>query len=594
MIKFQESNFYKSLQDFFINSNKETFLQFLAEFYNRTEDIINKNDNQDELIKELRELYLEFNEKGIDDNIVREKVNYFIENNGKLKDIIPKVTTNTNNIKNISSQLNNLDNNVNSLNEKINEVAGTGTTTEIVQSKVEDMAEKGLIQAYTLGNGTVSYLKIDDTFKNMITENEKEVINKITSSNFGSATIDKRWFCKKTIKPDYTIFSVDIKTFGVCTLIVELFETDGTNLIKTKEFTKKSNDGFTTVDLNYKTSKETYISVRFSREDGETGTLQFINDSALSSYTTDIAITEETLNITQLRSVPVGIGINLVAERIITAFDKIKGITPFLLSKEVTVDINGNGDYTSINSAISNTNEKEIIYIKEGEYQEAIKCFNKEIYLKGLDKERCKIININGLYANPPAEISCGIFENLTFYAKKTDESNDTTSVAGAYGVHIESDYSTNKKMIFKNCDFISDFYPAIGIGLRPNFTPIFENCRFYSNAETMTGINGNSIDLGSIYFHDSNTNLRGGQGIIFKNCEFYSKNKLITPYGINSDNVVNVSFINCVGYSENLGITNVVNRRNSTSEGMWSGNCIKLTKESFGNNIDELNYKWS
>ena len=87
MSKFEESNFYKALQDFFINADKKTFLQFLAEFYNRTEGIIDKNNIQDDLIKELRELYLEFNEKGIDENIVREKVNYFLENSVKIKDI---------------------------------------------------------------------------------------------------------------------------------------------------------------------------------------------------------------------------------------------------------------------------------------------------------------------------------------------------------------------------------------------------------------------------------------------------------------------------------------------------------------------------
>ena len=105
MSKFEESNFYKALQDFFINADKKTFLQFLAEFYNRTEGIIDKNNIQDDLIKELRELYLEFNEKGIDENIVREKVNYFLENSVKIKDVITKLTRNTNNIKNISSQL---------------------------------------------------------------------------------------------------------------------------------------------------------------------------------------------------------------------------------------------------------------------------------------------------------------------------------------------------------------------------------------------------------------------------------------------------------------------------------------------------------
>ena len=98
MSKFEESNFYKALQDFFINADKKTFLQFLAEFYNRTESIIDKNDIQDDLIKELRELYLEFNEKGIDENIVREKVNYFLENSGKIQDIITKLYKNENEI----------------------------------------------------------------------------------------------------------------------------------------------------------------------------------------------------------------------------------------------------------------------------------------------------------------------------------------------------------------------------------------------------------------------------------------------------------------------------------------------------------------
>ena len=105
MLEFKESKFYKLLQDFFINNNKETFIQFLAEFYNKTESIIIKNEMQDEIIKELREMFLLFNEEGIDENIVREKVDYFIEKSEEIQDIISKLFTNTNNIKNISSQL---------------------------------------------------------------------------------------------------------------------------------------------------------------------------------------------------------------------------------------------------------------------------------------------------------------------------------------------------------------------------------------------------------------------------------------------------------------------------------------------------------
>ena len=98
MSKFEESNFYKALQDFFINADKKTFLQFLAEFYNRTEGIIDKDNIQDDLIKELRELYLEFNEKGIDEKIVKEKVNYFIENSIKIQNINKKLLRHENEI----------------------------------------------------------------------------------------------------------------------------------------------------------------------------------------------------------------------------------------------------------------------------------------------------------------------------------------------------------------------------------------------------------------------------------------------------------------------------------------------------------------
>ena len=139
MIEFKESKFYKLLQDFFINNNKETFLQLLAEFYNMTEGIIDKNKNQDELIKELRELYIKFNEEGIDENKVREKVNYFLENSVKIKDIIVKLITNTNNIEDITSELDRC--------AKKSEVVKKG------QVDLDEMTERTL-QAIENGQGT--------------------------------------------------------------------------------------------------------------------------------------------------------------------------------------------------------------------------------------------------------------------------------------------------------------------------------------------------------------------------------------------------------------------------------------------------------
>ena len=140
MSKFEESNFYKALQDFFINADKKTFLQFLAEFYNRTEGIIDKNNIQDDLIKELRELYLEFNEKGIDENIVREKVNYFLENNEKMK--------------NINKKLNNIEQKIKEINAIVDlgcKNDGKFDNTEILQNAIENHKDSGLLLYFPKG-----------------------------------------------------------------------------------------------------------------------------------------------------------------------------------------------------------------------------------------------------------------------------------------------------------------------------------------------------------------------------------------------------------------------------------------------------------
>ena len=147
MIEFKESKFYKLLQDFFINNNKETFLQMLGEFYNRTEGIIDKNKNQDDLIKELRELYLEFNEKGIDKNIVREKVNYFLENSLKIKNILAKLTINTNKIEDVNTKLNVNTNNIEYISSQLDnksskdDVAKISSGTPLFASSTTEMTD---------------------------------------------------------------------------------------------------------------------------------------------------------------------------------------------------------------------------------------------------------------------------------------------------------------------------------------------------------------------------------------------------------------------------------------------------------------------
>ena len=168
MSKFEESNFYKALQDFFINADKKTFLQFLAEFYNRTEGIIDKDNIQDDLIKELRELYLEFNEKGIDENIVREKVNYFLENSVKIKDITSQLDTiNSVNKKKIYQFL--TVDNMKKHNIKVNEVCETLG----YYSSNDGGGCKYLIEEQSKGLGSV--LLTNGLYANIIFDNDKRV-----------------------------------------------------------------------------------------------------------------------------------------------------------------------------------------------------------------------------------------------------------------------------------------------------------------------------------------------------------------------------------------------------------------------------------
>ena len=151
MLEFKESKFYKLLQDFFINNDKETFIQFLAEFYNKTEGIVIKNEMQDELIKELREMFLLFNEEGIDENIVIEKVNYFVENNEKIQDIITKIIKNTNNIKNITSQLDTIEKN------KVDVIYPSGKLDDTDYLNIMNNIEK--YNYVLLGSGTFNLTK---------------------------------------------------------------------------------------------------------------------------------------------------------------------------------------------------------------------------------------------------------------------------------------------------------------------------------------------------------------------------------------------------------------------------------------------------
>lgn len=62
-------------------------------------------------------------------------------------------------------------------NTKINEVASTGTTVETVQNKVEEMAEEGLLQAYTIGDNTIEIEKLKDSLVRINKVNYRKIVD---------------------------------------------------------------------------------------------------------------------------------------------------------------------------------------------------------------------------------------------------------------------------------------------------------------------------------------------------------------------------------------------------------------------------------
>ena len=104
----KNENLFNSTVNFY-NINNENFIEFLSEFYGDILEIKGNDEIHKKLINELFLLYDEFNEKGIDEKILKDKIDLFLESNqiikkiGKLQNDTEDIKTETNNI---SSQLN--------------------------------------------------------------------------------------------------------------------------------------------------------------------------------------------------------------------------------------------------------------------------------------------------------------------------------------------------------------------------------------------------------------------------------------------------------------------------------------------------------
>lgn len=228
-------------------------------------------------------------------------------------------------------------------------------------------------------------------------------------------------------------------------------------------------------------------------------------------------------------------------------------------SKVVIVDPSGNGDYTTIIDAINTEAENTVIFIKPGVYnQDMTACLKKRIILIGADRNQCIIRDTDGRYGHHPLYVSCGYFENLTVEAPYVSGVSQEIGVSdlGAYAVHIDTDddYGVGKQIEFYHCNISSDFFPAMGCGLRKDMTLIIDDCVLSNDQIANRGDYSDEGSLGALYFHDSNGK-QGNQYIILKNSVLKSKLQYaMCPYQVSrnpQNNRVYCDFINNVLYSD-------------------------------------------
>ena len=559
MSKFEESNFYKALQDFFINADKKTFLQFLAEFYNRTEGIIDKNNIQDDLIKELRELYLEFNENGIDNNVVIEKVNYFLENNVKIKDIKSQLETKAN----------------------LNEVVTKGNVD------LNEMTERTLQAIQGGGGASFELLSVPRDQSVNITKLDENIKNTLYNTTiFDDSQIERKgtvggndlYIINNNFK-NCIINSITLSCLNYATGEVRIYERNGdiVNLVKTISFdTRVIGTNNPKIEVNCKVNNG-YIG--FTRGEGSIdfgtrSTFGFLNCSGKKS--------ETSFNITEAKL------FDNFSMKVLIETNKVNTKYSY-----VTVDKNGNGDYTTIQEAIDNYNGTPV-FVRNGIYEEGrLECSDKDITIIGEDKYRTIIKNKNGLYEEDCLYCSNGVFSNLQFISEYVNgESTEIGQQNGAYAVHVDSNNQANGTCVFNDCIIISDFNAAVGAGLRKNNTVEFNNCdlisRQYNRGQEFA--NGG---MGALFVHNNHTGTGDNcpnQVLRLNNCRLKAKLKnVIRIQEISKNNAEAILDVNnCLIYSETNGVTGVVKYGNVNSFNEM--NIWRLSNTSYGNTVKELN----
>ena len=255
--------------------------------------------------------------------------------------------------------------------------------------------------------------------------------------------------------------------------------------------------------------------------------------------------------------------------------------------KNLIVVAKAGGDYTTITQAINYAKTTDTvanpvtILICPGTYREHLSIYGYQISLIGINKKTCIVRDDSGNYYKPPLEMAGPVrVDNLTFIA--THDADELTTLR-SYAVH--HDFPGEGVSEIHNCIMISKQACAIGIGLQNNQTLIIENCEMYGLTDP--GLLMHPYPLTAI-----------GQKLIVKRSRISSgSDKALSLIDSNNNGQsggsgdnrnTTLSFYNNIAWSETTGKTNLIYGTAPMGDGQFGH--MKLSADSFGNNIPELN----
>lgn len=261
-----------------------------------------------------------------------------------------------------------------------------------------------------------------------------------------------------------------------------------------------------------------------------------------------------------------------------------------LRNSEWIVDKNGRGDFTTVAEAVAQASSGDTIRIRPGNYtNEVVEAFGKELYIIGEDKQSVIISNTLDQYDNPPLEMSVGLLENVTIEAVRNSQ-----TAKGAYAMHNEDNFGYGKTFTVRNCIFKAASGAAVGMGMRGDYSVVFENCDFIAT-DYIEGFGSSGYAL---YFHDTvQQDYAGADKVAFRNCRLYATHGAGVAIRIDSagldGNTVEVQFIgNAVANPNNSGGSYLSLHNNGGPNSDWYGlKGFSNSRLSYRNQIDDIDY---